>query len=113
MAFHWWSGDLWRKKFEEWREENGLYDVGVLHPNTTGIENCTSATALFVFLFFLFLSHCRVVIHHFVCACACVCEKTQNAAILNIYFSIPQRTHTEGEKKLLSYFGSVLFYSSF
>lgn len=28
-------------KFEVLENENGLYDVNVIHPNSTGIKNCT------------------------------------------------------------------------
>lgn len=89
-------------KFEVLEKENGLYDVNVLHPNSTGIKNCTSAAVRFVFLY-----HCRVALPTII---LCVREKKKYQNMMNIYSAIPQRTQAVGKK--LTYFVSVLFYSS-
>lgn len=86
-------------------KRNGLYDVNVSHPNSTGIKNCTSTTVLFILFYFIFsfpLSFSAL-----------------NIALLNIYFSIPQTTQVTGGKKVnLFWFCLILLllfdaYSSF
>lgn len=88
-------------KFEVLEKENGLYDVNVLHPYSTGIKNCISAAVRFVFLY-----HCRVALPTII---LCVREKkTQN--MMNIYSAIPQRTRS-GEKVNLFCFCLILLFS--
>lgn len=87
-------------KFEVLEKENWLYDVNVLHPYSTGIKNCTSAAVRFVFLY-----HCRVALPTII-----LCVREKKLRIWWIFILQSLKEHTMGRR--LTYFVSVLFYSS-
>lgn len=87
-------------KFEVLEKENGLYDVNVLHPYSTGIKNCTSAAVRFVFLY-----HCRVALPTII-----LCVREKKLRIWWIFILQSLKEHAMGRR--LTYFVSVLFYSS-
>lgn len=78
-------------------KRNGLYDVNVSHPNSTGIKNCTSTTVL-VILFFLNFP-------------PTVIFSSQHRPFKYLFLNPSNNTSDGGGK--LTYFGSVLFYFSF
>lgn len=75
-------------KFEVLEKKNGLYDVNVLHPYSTGIKNCTSAAVRFVFLY-----HCRVALPTII---LCVREK-KNSEYDEYLFCNPSKNTQWGE----------------